>query len=126
MTRDAILRATHARYEQFFSIWRTHADSRGPGVLVFISGADSREAGDIDVGFLTLKELRDYLHIAGRSRGIAYRWVKQSAAAGGIPLIILPHADRKISALSPLHVTVPASNRSGSLEDNMSVNPDER
>ncbi len=89
MTRDDIIRITHANFDAFFDVWKSNMDRGALGALVFVSRDSEGSPGAIECVYMTLTELRDYFAAVDGTHASAYRWVKQAESVNGIPVVIL-------------------------------------
>ncbi len=89
MTKDDIIRTTHANFDAFFEVWKGNMDRGAIGALVFVSRDGDGSQSEIECVYMTLTELHDYFAAVGGIPGSAYRWIKQAESVNGIPIVIL-------------------------------------
>ena len=106
MTNNEILQVTQEHFEEFFYVWSGYMDRNGMGALVFIYGDDATAEEKIQLGFMTLGNLRDYLKNSSSDQRSTYRWVKQTKSIRGIPLLIVPSLDGLQRALSSFYISI--------------------
>lgn len=89
MTKQEILHATQANFEELRSTWNDHMRDEGLGALVFVSGEISASTGGIECEYWTLGELRTYLRRMQENDEIVFKWLKLAKTGGGFPVVII-------------------------------------
>ena len=89
MTKQEILRTTHAKFEEFRAVWADLVQELGFGALVFVSDDAPGADDEIQCQFWTLGELRHYLRHEPEGNEVMSRLLRAAESGGGYPLSLI-------------------------------------